>query len=283
MPGMKQILKCAAAAVLLAGAGGALAHEAERIGGKPNFNGIWQVMNTANYDLEPHSAADNSVAAISRLQGAIAATPAGLGVVEGGSIPYKPEALERREQNRRDAPDWDPEAACYLPGIPRATYIDLPFQIIQDGQGDMLFAYEYASANRVINMRDVEIPPIDTWMGTSYGRWEGDTLVVVTLAQSPGDYKGPRGEMREGVTWLDRTGNYITNHATVTERFTANGPDHILYEATIEDPDVYTRPWTIKMPLYRRVEDNAQLLEYKCVPFSELMLYGDLLEDNSGQ
>jgi len=278
MSGMKQILKgAAAAAVLLAGASGALAQD--RIGGKPNFNGVWQVMNTADYNLEPHSASDNSVAAISRLQGALAATPAGLGVVEGGTIPYKPEALAEREANRRDAPGWDPEAACYLPGIPRATYIDLPFQIIQDGEGDMLFVYEYASANRVINMQDVEIPPIDTWMGTSYGQWEGDTLVVTTLSQSPGEYKGPKGEMRTTKTWLDRTGNFISNHAVVIERFTPMGKDHISYEATIDDPEVFTKPWKIKMPLYRRVEDNAQLLEFKCVPFSELMLYGDLLED----
>jgi hypothetical protein len=282
MPGMKQILKgAAAAAVLLVGASGALAQD--RIGGKPDFNGVWQVINTANHDLEPHSAADALVPAASRIMGATAAVPAGLGVVEGGSIPYKPEALAVRDANRRDSPGWDPEAACYLPGIPRATYIDLPFQIIQDGQGDMLFVYEYASANRVIYMRDVEVPPIDTWMGTSYGRWDGDTLVVTTLSQSPGDYKGPRGEMRAGVTWLDRSGNYITNHASVVERFTANGPNHIDYEVTIDDPDVYTRPWKIKMPLYRRMEDNAQLLEFKCVPFSELMLYGDLLEDAPGE
>ncbi|HSG35724.1 MAG TPA: hypothetical protein VLA37_14425 [Sphingomonadaceae bacterium] len=273
----------AAAAVLMVGAGGALAHDVERIGGKPNLNGIWQVMNTANYDLEPHSASDNSKAAISRLQGALAATPAGLGVVVGGTIPYKEEAKALREQHRRDAPGWDPEAACYLPGIPRATYIDLPFQIIQDGQGDMLFVYEYASANRVINMQDIEIPPIDTWMGTSYGQWDGDTLVVTTLSQSPGDYKGPEGEMRATMTWLDRSGNYISNHATVTERFTANGPNHIDYEVTIDDPEVFTRPWTMKMPLYRRMEENAQLLEFKCVPFSELLLYGDLLETDSGQ
>jgi hypothetical protein len=280
---MKQILKGAAAAVLLVGASGALAQAAERIGGKPDFNGVWQVMNTANHNLEPHSASDALLPAASRLMGATAAVPAGLGVVEGGTIPYKPEALTLRDQNRRDSPGWDPEAACYLPGIPRATYIDLPFQIIQDGQGDILVVYEYASANRVIYMKDVEIPPIDTWMGTSYGQWEGDTLVVTTLAQSPGDYKGPRGEMRPGVTWLDRSGNYITNHASVIERFTAMDKDHIDYEVTIDDPEVYTRPWKMKMPLYRRVEDNAQLLEFKCVPFSELMLYGDLLEDAPAQ
>src|SRR5690606_21971845 len=112
---------------------------------------------------------------------------------------------------------------------------------------------------------DTEIPPIDTWMGTSYGKWEGNTLVVTTLAQN-------------GQTWMDRAGNYLTNTSTVVERFTPNGPNHLDYEATISDPALYSKPWTIRMPLYRNVEKNAQLLEFKCVPFSELHLYGDLLE-----
>jgi hypothetical protein len=132
-------------------------------------------------------------------------------------------------------------------------------------------------------MEEVGIPPIDTWMGTSYGRWEGDTLVVTTLALGPGLVKLPAGEMEEGVTWLDRAGNYLTNHATVTERFTPRGPNHMDYEATIDDPTIYSRPWTIRMPLYRNVEANAQLLEFKCVPFSEQLLYGDLIEGQAAQ
>ena len=144
-------------------------------------------------------------------------------------------------------------------------------------------AYQYASANRVIHMEEVGIPPIDTWMGTSYGQWDGDTLVVTTLAQGPGLVKLPAGEMIEGVTWLDRAGNYLTNHATVTERFTKIDEDHINYEVTIDDPSIYTRPWTIRMPLYRHIEDNAQLLEFKCVPFSEQLLYGDLIEDQPAE
>lgn len=251
----------------------------ERIDGHPNLNGIWQVLNTANYNLEPHSAATQPAAAAEAELGAIAAIPAGLGVVEGGEIPYLPEALERLEHNQETAPQYDPEAACYLPGIPRATYMDFPFQIIQGNNDDILMVYEYASANRVVHMQDIEIPPIDTWMGTSYGAWEGDTLVVTTLAQSPGDVKLPGGALEPGVTWLDRAGNYLTNTATVTERFTPMGPNHIQYTATIEDPSIYSRPWTISMPLYRRVEENAQLLEFKCVPFSEMLLYGDLLEE----
>ena len=282
MLAMKHIFKGAtAAAVMLVSASGAIAQD--RIGDQPDMNGVWQVMNAANWDLEPHSAKTAPSPEAERHIGAIGAVPADLGVVEGGTIPYLPDALALRDANRRNAPGHDPEAACYLPGIPRATYIDLPFQIIQDGEGDILIAYEYASANRVIYMRDVEIPPIDTWMGTSYGRWDGDTLEVVTLAQSPGDVKLPGGALEPGVTWLDRSGNYLTNHATVTERFTQMGPNHIAYEATIEDPTVFSEAWTIKMPLYRRVEENAQLLEFKCVPFSEMLLYGDLLENDSEQ
>lgn len=273
----KFVKKFVLGALLLAGAStAAMAEEPAKLGGHPNLNGVWQVLNTANYDLEPHSASTNTTA--ERTMGALVATPAGLGVVEGGSIPYKQEALALRNANKANAPGHDPEAMCYLPGIPRATYINLPFQIVQGEKDDILMVYEYASANRVVHMKDVEVPPIDTWMGTSYGKWEGETLKVVTLGQSPGDVKLPGGALEPGVTWLDRTGNYLTNTAAVTETFKMIDKDHIEYTATIDDPSVYTKPWTIKMPLYRRVEDNAQLLEYKCVPFSEMLLYGDLLE-----
>jgi hypothetical protein len=278
------ILAATAAAFVMAGTSPAFAQAKSqqqapaRLGGKPNLNGVWQVLNTANWDLEPHSAGPNPVA--DRLLGAIGAIPAGLGVVVGGKIPYKPEALEQLNKNRANPVKYDPEGACYLPGIPRATYMDHPFQIIQGDGDDILMVYEYATANRVVEMRDVEIPPIDTWMGTSYGKWEGDTLVVTTLAQSPGEYKAPKGEMFQGVTWLDRAGNYLTNTASVVEKFTLRDADHIDYEATIDDPSIYTQPWTIKMPLYRRVGADAQLLEFRCVPFSEMMLYGDLLEEN---
>jgi hypothetical protein len=275
MRGIKRF-STAVAAVALIALGGVSASAQDRIGGNPNINGVWQAMNTANWNLEPHSAAPNPVA--DRLLGAIGAIPAGLGVIDGGEIPYLPAAEELLARHQANTIYHDPEAACYLPGIPRATYMPFPFQIIQGNDDDILMAYEYASANRVIHMEPVGIPPIDTWMGTSYGQWEGDTLVVTTLALGPGLVKLPAGEMVEGVTWLDRAGNYLTNHATVTERFTKMGDNHIQYEATIEDPTIYSRPWTIRMPLYRRMEENAQLLEFKCVPFSEQLLYGDLIE-----
>src|SRR5690606_1295909 len=198
--GMKQLsilAATAAAALMMTTSAPAIAQASAQqpatIGGKPNLNGIWQAMNTANWNLEPHAAGPNPVA--DRRIGATGAIPPGLGVIEEGKIPYKPEALERLKHHREHLITYDPEAACYLPGIPRATYLPYPFQIVQGGNDDILMVYEYANANRVIEMRDVEIPPIDTWMGTSYGRWEGDTLVVVTLSQGPGEVKLPGGVM----------------------------------------------------------------------------------------
>jgi len=234
-----------------------------RLGGKPNLNGIWQVMNTANWDLEPHDAQQALVSP--ELVGAIGAIPGGVGVVEGGTIPYLPAALQQREANRKGAPKADPEAACYLPGIPRATYMDHPFQIIQASDGDMLMAYEYDAANRTIYMQKTEQPPIDTWMGTSYGQWDGDTLVVTTLGQN-------------GMTWLDRKGDFLSegDGTKVTERFKLKDPDHIWYEATIEDPQTFSRPWKISMMLYRNVEPHAELQDFRCVPFADLLVYGDL-------
>jgi len=281
MRGIHRFATIASAAIAFAtlGASPVVAQEdaqMERLAGKPNLNGIWQVMNGANWNVEPHSAAPNPVA--DRLVGATGAIPAGLGVVEGGKIPYNDAAMERLQQNQQNLIKWDPEAACYLPGIPRATYMDHPFQIIQGSDDDILMVYEYASANRVVNMEEVGIPPIDTWMGTSYGSWQGDTLEVVTLAQGPGDVKLPGGEMMPGVTWLDRAGNYLTNTATVTEHFTPMDENHLRYEVEIEDPTIYSQPWKMSMVLYRHIEDDAQLLEFKCVPFSEQLLYGDLLE-----
>jgi hypothetical protein len=157
------ILAATAAAFVMTAGGTAYAQASQpaTIEGHPNLNGIWQAVNTANWNLEPHSAGPNPAA--DRQVGATGAIPAGLGVVEGGTIPYKPEALERLNQHRQHLINYDPEAACYLPGIPRATYLPYPFQIIQGGNDDMLMVYEYANANRVIEMRDVEVPPIDTW------------------------------------------------------------------------------------------------------------------------
>ena len=224
--------------------------------GKPNLNGVWQTISTANWDLQDHSPAPGPFWQL----GAAGAIPAGQGVVEGNEIPYKPAALEKKKQNKANWPAEDPEAKCYMPGIPRATYQPFPFQIIQSNK-DILMAYEFASANRLINMGKPVEAGSDTWMGTSNGRWEGDTLVV--------DVTG-----LNGLSWFDRAGNYASDKLHVVERYNRRSNDVMDYEATIEDPSVFTRPWKISLPLYKRAEKNAQILEFKCVEFAEELLYG---------
>ena len=229
--------------------------------GHPNFNGIWQALNTAYWNLEGHSA--EALNEFWQL-GAIAAIPAGRSVVRDGTIPYRPDALAKRNENRAKWPAADPEAKCYMLGVPRVTYHSMPFQIFQGDGDDLLMVYPFAAANRVIYMKDRSELPVDAWMGKSNGAWEGDALVVTTKWQN-------------GQSWLDRAGNYYSNQTTVTERFTLPGPNHIWYEATLDDPLTYTRPWTIEMPLYRLVDQQAQLLEHKCVTFADRLLYQDLL------
>lgn len=241
----------------------------ETIGAHPNFNGIWQALNSANWNLEAHSA--EALDEFWKL-GAIAAIPAGKSVissigssvVSSGKIPYLPAALEQRNQNRANWPAADPEAKCYMLGIPRATYHDMPFQIFQSDTDDVLMVYPFAAANRVIHMSNHMEAPIDSWMGRSNGTWEGDELVVVTTGQNE-------------MTWLDRAGNHHSNQLKVTERFKLLGPNHIWYVATLEDPQTYSEAWTIEMPLYRLIDNDAQLLEHKCVPFADKLLYSDLM------
>ena|SRR6202171_1745612 len=224
--------------------------------GKPNLNGIWQALNTANWDLESHTARPGLVVAL----GAAGAEPGGLGVVEGGEIPYLPAAKTKRKENFENRLTADPEIKCYLPGVPRATYMPYPFQIFQSNKA-ITIAYEYDGAFRNINLKDPGPAPADSWMGQSVGHWEGDTLVV--------DVTG-----LDERTWFDRAGNYHSDALHVVERYTPLGPDTLAYEATIEDPKVFSRPWKIGMPLYRHVEKNAQLLEFKCVEFVEELMYG---------
>ncbi len=258
---------CAAAAVLVAAALGAVATAAAedrpaRIDGHPNLNGIWQARTTAYWNLEAHPA--EALPKFWQL-GALAAIPAGRSVVVGETIPYKPAALAQRRKNRAGWPAADPAAKCYMPGVPRATYQPFPFEIVQ-GDGDILIAYSFAKANRPIHMsHQLDEAPIDQWMGWSNGHWDGDTLVV-------------RVNSNDDRTWLDRAGDYHSNKMVVTERYSLVDPNTIAYEATIDDPEVYTRPWTIAMPLYRNVDPNAELLEYNCVEFSEKLLYGKLLK-----
>ena len=230
------------------------------INGHPNLSGVWQAMNTANWNLEAHSA--TALDEFWKL-GSLASIPAGKSVVVEGKIPYLADAVAQRDMNRAGWPKADPETLCYLPGIPRANYMPYPFQILQT-ESDVLFVYSYASANRLVEMDEPIVAPVDTWMGQSNGRWEGDTLVIETSAMN-------------GKPWLDRAGNYLTRNAVVTERLTLTSANTIDYQATINDPTIFSGPWTIRMPLYRNVEENAQILEFKCVPFVENLLYSDLI------
>jgi len=226
--------------------------------GKPNFTGLWQALGSANWDIRDHSSQAGPFFQV----GALGAMPAGQGIVEGGDIPYTPAAAARQKENFKNRAKLDPEVKCYMPGIPRANYMPNPFQIVQS-QRDIVFAYEFATANRVVNMGKAKPVAVDTWMGTSNGRWEGDTLVV--------DVTGLNGD-----SWFDRAGNFQTDSIHVVERFTLDDADHINYEATIEDKTIYTRPWKISTVLYRRKEKGAQLNEFKCVEFAEELIYGDL-------
>jgi hypothetical protein len=235
-----------------------------KIAGHPNLSGIWQTLNTARWNLEGHSV-EGFPKQFWEL-GAIGVIPAGPSVLKGGgAIPYLPEALKQRDDNRAHWPDNDPEAKCYMLGVPRVTYQGRPFQIFQ-GDGDLLMVYPFAATNRIIHMKDHEDLPVDSWMGRSNGDWDGDTLVVTTTSQN-------------GKSWLDRSGNFATNQLKVTERFKLLDGNHMWYEATLEDPKTFSKPWTIEMPLYRLIDNNEQLQEEKCVPYADGLLYHDLLQN----
>ena len=239
--------------------------------GKPNLNGVWQVMNRANFNLEAHSASaamhlvEGPVVPIPHPDilalGAVGSVPGGLSVVEGNKIPYKRDALRKRDENRNDWLNRDPEIKCYLPGVPRATYMPYAFQIFHSEEA-FFFAYEYAGATRNIYLEDPGEPPVDSWMGQSWGYWEENTFVV--------EAKGFNDQ-----TWFDRSGNYHSDKLKVTERYTLLNPYLMDYEAIIEDEEVFTRPWKIKMKLYKKIGDDAQLQQFKCVEFVEELIYGE--------
>ncbi len=253
---------------------------ARTVDDEPNFSGIWQANNEAHWDLEAHAARPGVVmqpgvypyeyarvpAAPVLALGAAAGVPGSLGVVQGdGAIPYTPEAAAIKRENAENWIDRDPELKCYLPGIPRAMYMPYPLQIVQS-TNKVHMAYAFSSTARTIHLDTVDGPPDYTYMGHSVGRWEGDTLVVEVT-----DFNGKN--------WFDRAGNFHSEALRLEERFTPISPDAIQYEVTIEDPNVFTRPWRIAMPLYRRLESNMQLLEYRCVEFAEEFLYGHLRKE----
>ena len=246
-----------------------------RIGAHPNFSGIWQANNEANWDLQAHEARAGMVtqpgvhpgdynrvpAAPVLALGAAGSVPGGVGVVQDdGQIPYKPEAAAIKKENGEHWIDRDPELKCYLPGTPRGMYMPYPIQLTQS-TNKLHVAYTFNTAARTIHLDKVEKPPDDLWMGHSVGRWDGDTLVVDVTNFN-------------GKTWFDRAGNFHSDALHLVERFSLMTPDVIRYDVTIEDPKTFTRPWRISMPLYRRMEPNAQLIEFRCIEFVEEFLMG---------
>ncbi|MFM8535046.1 MAG: hypothetical protein ACKOEC_15900 [Acidimicrobiia bacterium] len=246
-----------------------------RVNGKPDLSGLWQAINSANYDIQAHTAKaamamrPGPIVPVPAKEvlafGAVGSVPSGAGVVEGDELPYTPEGLKKKMENQENWLTRDPEVKCYLPGVPRATYMPFPFQIVQS-QSATFFAYEYAGAVRHVYMKDPGPAQIDSWMGMSHGAWEGDTFVVHTSGFND-------------QTWFDRAGNHHSEKMKVTERFTMTDADHITYEATIDDPGTFTKPWKMSMPLYRRVEKNAQLGQFKCVEFVTELMYGHLRKE----
>ena len=232
----------AAAAVVFAPICGAAQEVPRMADGHPDLRGIWQTVNTAVWNLQDHPAE--------------LGIPAGQSVVEGNELPYLPTALPQRAENYENRLTDDPEARCFMVGVPRITYMPYPFQIMQTAE-QVTMLYEYVHTFRNVYI-DSEHPagPIQWWMGDSRAHWEGDTLVVDVIHFTD-------------QTWFDRSGNYHSTDLHVIERYTRTGPDHMLYETAIEDPQVFSRPWSMSMPLYRRQESDAQILEYECYAYVE--------------
>ncbi|MGD2167224.1 MAG: hypothetical protein PVF63_03895 [Gammaproteobacteria bacterium] len=224
--------------------------------GKPNFSGVWQSLTTANWNILTHGASAGPPQ-----YGTLLSTPPGRGIVEGDHIPYLPAAAEQQRRNYERRWSEDPEVKCYMPGVPRANYMPYPFQIFHS-DNHMLFAYQFAGAARIINLDEFVPSAIDSWMGVSNASWDGDTLVVNVTGFN-------------GQAWLDRAGNHASYALNVTERYSFAGPDAIDYEATLEDSRTFSEPWKIAFRLYRHADPDAHLMEFKCVEFTEELLYGE--------
>ncbi len=244
---------------------------------RPDIHGVWQAMGEVGHDLEGNAAAAAAVlhpgvpnggpvpdAPVLAL-GALGGIPPSQGVVVGGTIPYRPDALAHRNDNRANALTRDPLVKCLMPGVPRATYLPFPFQITQ-GTEKIMIVYGFSNAGRTIHLDEVNAPGVDSWMGHSVGRWEGDTLVVEVTEQID-------------QTWFDRSGNFHSGAMRVVERYTPITPYHMQYEATMVDPEVFTEPWTISLPLYRRMEEHPAVMEYRCVEMVEELVYGHLRKE----
>lgn len=266
------LLNPVVAAALLLASGWAKADFPRLRDGRPDLSGVWQAMNTANFDVRPHQAraalmlVDGPQGPVPAPDlaplGAVGAVPPGPGVIEGETIPYQGWALEQQQENQREWLHRDPEVRCLLPGVPRAHYMPYPFTITHTPHS-LLFSYQYAAAARNVHLTDPEPPSAPSWMGQSVGHWEDDTLVVQVTGFN-------------GRTWLDRAGNFHSDALIVTERFTPTSFHTLSYEVTLEDVKVYTRPWRMRMTLYRRVGDDARLEPFKCQEFVEDLVFGRL-------
>ena len=208
--------------------------------GRPNLRGIW--MNgsiSAAFDVETHPDAFGTRGG----QSAIVDPP-------DGTLPYLPGARELAQDNNLHR-ERDPVSHCHPHGPPRAMLPPFPMQIVQDGDY-VVFLYETEHGVRIVPTDGrPHLEEYSSWSGDSRGRWEADTLVIEVIGLN-------------GRQWLDQAGNYLDANARVTERLTMTGPDSIEYEATVEDPTVYSQPWTIRVPLRRRPPD-VELLEYGCI------------------
>jgi hypothetical protein len=224
--------------------------------GKPNLSGVWQAYTTANWNVLTHGASAGPPE-----YGALLATPPGYGIVDGDVIPYLPAAAEQQRRNYENRFEDDPELKCFMPGVPRANYMPYPLQIFHSND-HLLIAYQFGGAARIVNLGASIPSAIDSWMGISNARWDGDTLVVEVSGFN-------------GMAWLDRAGNHSSAALKVVERYTFAGPDAIDYSATLEDPQTFTRAWTMRFHLVRNPNPAQHLMEFKCVPFTEQLLYGE--------
>lgn len=222
--------------------------------GHPDFSGIWQTLSEADYDLEPHAGRRDA--------------PPSAGVIAEGTIPYLPAALEHRKKNFDSRATEDPQRRCFVLGVPRGVYYPAPFQIFQRAE-DLTLIHQFGNQVRVIH-KDGSLHPQELhkelWLGDNRAHWEGDTLV--------NDVTDVNDE-----TWLDRAGNYHSEQLHVVERWQFVDKDTIRYRATLEDPKVYSRPWSIEVLLNRRRDPGFRLIEDYCYTLE----YADHYPHRDGQ
>jgi hypothetical protein len=207
---------------------------------QPDLRGIWQATGSAYQNLEGSAAQPGRPST-----GRVVVDPS------NGKIPYRADSRKSADRNFRERAKADPLLTCFQPGLPRAALLPEPFQIFQNPDR-VVIVYQHVHAYRVIFTDGRQhYDGIEFYMGDSRGRWEGNTLVVDVTNFKP-------------ETWLDGAGNFHSNKLHVVERYTRTGPNTIRYEATIEDPEVFERPWTIRVELARHTEPNFQLVEHEC-------------------